>query len=372
MKWVSTILVFSVFALLGLGIIMLYSSTTTLGTRFFIQQLCAGAFGLVACLIAMFMDYRHLKKISILSVVVSVVLLVVVLRWGHTVKGGSRWIGYGIIHFQPSELAKLALVIFLAHYCEDSFRHLKEFKRGWAIPGAVALVVIGLIFKEPDRGGAIMLTGVAGLMLIVAGARFRYALLIGVLGIVFVGFTLQNDHMRKGRLHAWLHPEEAKEAAGYQNYQGQIALGSGGLLGLGLGESRQKMEFVPERHTDFILAIVGEELGFVATCAVVAAFIILVICATIIARRARDTFGMILATGITYLIGMQAFINIAVVTGVFPNKGMPLPFISYGCSNLVIMLTSVGILLSVSRFSIDPEQQASNPFETNSASFENA
>jgi cell division protein FtsW len=173
--------------------------------------------------------------------------------------------------------------------------------------------------------------------------------------------------MRMRRIMAWVHPEESKEGVGYQSYQAMIALGNGGIDGLGLGNGRQKLGFVPEHHTDFIFSIIGEELGLIVTLLVVALFIVLLVCGCYIARRASDTFGALLAAGITFMIGLQAFINMGVVTSVLPNKGMPLPFISYGGSNLLLMLITVGMLLSISRFSVEPEakiraRHASNPF----------
>jgi cell division protein FtsW len=163
---------------------------------------------------------------------------------------------------------------------------------------------------------------------------------------------------------AWIHPEANKEGVGYQAYQAMIALGSGGLWGLGLGNGRQKLGFVPEHHTDFIFSIIGEELGLIATLCVVALFIGLVFCGVYIARRSNDTFGFLLGAGITFMIGLQAFINMGVVTSLLPNKGMPLPFISYGGSNLLLTLIAVGLLLSVARFAVEPPKRKVNPFET--------
>jgi cell division protein FtsW len=201
-------------------------------------------------------------------------------------------------------------------------------------------------------------------MMVVAGVRLSYlvapvALLLGGLVISFL-----HDPMRMRRIMAWVHPEENKQGAGYQAYQAMIALGSGGWTGLGLGNGRQKLGFVPEHHTDFIFSIIGEELGLAVTMAVVLLFVVLAICGVFIARRSSDAFGFLLATGLTFMIGFQAFINIGVATSMLPNKGMPLPFISYGGSNLVLMLVAVGLLVSISRFASETvTQKASNPFE---------
>ena len=172
--------------------------------------------------------------------------------------------------------------------------------------------------------------------------------------------------MRLKRILAWLHPELSKDLTGYQAYQAMIAFGAGGWTGLGLGDSRQKLGFIPEHHTDFIFAIIGEELGLVTTLGVVFIFVVLMFCGIYIARRASDTFGMLLAAGITFMISLQAFINMGVATSLLPNKGMPLPFISYGGSNLLLMFVSVGLLLSISRKAAEPVEAKSNPFDDSS------
>jgi cell division protein FtsW len=331
--------------------------------------------GLIGCVVVAAIDYRRLKKFSVPLLILTVILLGLVLEKhiGISVKGGRRWLAIPHLgRFQPSEIAKLALIIFMAHYCESYQRRMGEFVRGLVIPVAVILPVIALIFVEPDRGVAILMTAVCGIMLFIAGARIRYAVVPVLLGAAFLYHSLTHDAMRMHRILAWLHPEDAKDGVGYQAYQALIALGSGGLRGLGLGDSRQKLGFVPEHHTDFILSIIGEELGLIATIAVVATFVVLIVCSTIIARRASDTFGMMLASGVTFLIGLQALINVGVITSTLPNKGMPLPFISYGGSNLLIMLLSVGLLISVSRYSSEPAKNGSNPFDVDSGGLEHA
>jgi cell division protein FtsW len=285
---------------------------------------------------------------------------------GHAAKGAHRWIGRpgGSTYFQPSELAKLALIIFLAAYADRYQRHMASFWRGLVVPVVISGVVLGLIFVEPDRGCTILLASVCAVMLFVSGVRFSFLTVPSVLALVGLVYSILHDSMRMHRVMAWLHPEQNKEGAGYQVREAIIALGSGGMFGLGLGNGRQKLGFVPEHHTDFIFSIIGEELGFAATMTVVLLFLLLILCGILIARRASDTFGMLLATGLTFMIGFQAFINIGVVTGMLPNKGMPLPFISYGGSNLVLMLVSVGLLISVSRFAKEAvPQKSSDPFD---------
>lgn len=346
-------LVFCVAALLTLGMVMLYSaSMVQVGARYLMVQLVWCVLGLVMCVAAAALDYRLLKKVAWPLLVLAVVFLALVFvpHIGIRRNGASRWLGYNhTSFFQPSEFAKLALIIALAWYGERFQRHMPTWKRGVLIPGLLIAVVLGLIFREPDRGTTILLAGLGGILLLVAGVRWHFILPPVLLGLAGLAISIWHDPMRIKRIFGWLHLEEHKTGVGYQAYQAMLALGAGGWTGLGLGNGRQKLGFVPEHHTDFIFSIIGEELGLVTTLLVVGAFVVIVICGIRIARNAPDTFGLLLGTGISFLIGLQAFINIGVVTSALPNKGLPLPFISYGGSNLLIMLTSVGLLLSIAR-----------------------
>ncbi len=352
MKRAITILVFCVAALMSLGLVMLYSSGMwKAGAHYFLMQSIWCLVGTVLCVSAASMDYSQLKKVAIPLLIFSVILLVLVLipQVGIKVKGARRWLGYGPVRFQCSELAKLAVIIGIALYSERYQRHLTTFKRGILIPAVLLLPILGLIFVEKDRGATILLGAVSGTMLIVAGVRWRYLLPPIVAGVAALVLSILSDPVRNKRIVSWLNPEETKLGDGWQAYQATIALGAGGWTGLGLGNGRQKFGFIPEHHNDFILSMVGEELGLIATILVVAAFIVIILCGLYISLKAPDTFGLLLGCGITFLIGFQAFINIGVVTSTLPNKGLPLPFISYGGSNLLIMLTNVGLLLSIAR-----------------------
>jgi cell division protein FtsW len=187
---------------------------------------------------------------------------------------------------------------------------------------------------------------------VLAGTKLRYLFPPVLLALVALGFFLWQDPMRSERIYSWLNLEETKMDKGFQAYQALVALGSGGMTGVGLGDGRQKLGFIPEHHTDFIFSVIGEELGLVATIGIVFGFLAIILCGVYVAWHARETFGMLLASGVTFLIGMQALVNIAVVTSSIPNKGLSLPFISYGGSNLVIMLTGVGLLLNVARHAV--------------------
>jgi len=352
MKAAVTMLVFCVAALLALGMVMLYSSSMAqAGTRFLLMQLVWCAIGLGLCLAATLIDYRWLKKFAwpLFGLAIVLLLLVFVPRIGIKVNGARRWIHWGNIRFQSSELAKLALIIALAWYGEHFQRQMPTWKRGIMIPAAFIGVILALVFIEPDRGTTILLGSVSAVMLIIAGVRWTYIVPPVTLSLAGLGVSLARDPMRARRIFSWLDLEAHKSGVGYQAYQAMIALGAGGWMGLGLGNGRQKMGFVPENHTDFIFSIIGEELGLITTLLVVIGFVGVIMCGIYIALNARDTFGMLLGSGITFLIGLQAFINIGVVTSALPNKGLPLPFISYGGSNLLMMLIAVGILLSIAR-----------------------
>ena len=352
MKLAVTVLVFCVAALLALGMVMLYSSSMAqAGSRYLIMQMIWCGLGLVSAVTITFLDYRFLKRIWWILLGAAVLLLVLVLvpHIGVVRGNARRWFALGPASFQPSEFAKVAVLIALAWYGERYRRQMPNLKTGIVIPGLVIGVAAGLIFKEPDVGNALLLASVSGIVLLIAGIRLSYFLPPVLVATAGVALFIAHNPMRSERIYSWLHVEETKQAKGMQAYQAMVALGSGGVTGKGLGDGRQKLGFVPEHHTDFIFSIIGEELGLVATLLVVAAFVAFVISGLYISVNAADTFGLLLGSGITFLIGLQAFINIGVVTSALPNKGLPLPFISYGGSNLLVMLSCVGILLSIAR-----------------------
>ena len=381
MKVAVTTLAFCVAALLALGLVMLYSSSMTqVGAQYLKSQLVWCVLGFVLCVTATSLDYQVLKKAAWPLFFFALVLLVLVLLplpHGLTKKinGAHRWFILPGMRLQPSELGKVALIIVLAWYCDRYQRHMNTFKWGVLFPMGIIAVMLALIFREPDRGTTILLAAVSGSMLLLAGVRWKFIVPPVILAAVGLVISILHDPMRMRRIFSWWDLEQHKDGVGYQAYEAMIALGSGGWTGLGLGNGRQKLGFVPEHHTDFIFSIIGEELGLVATLLVVVAFVVLVFCGIYIAMHARETFGTMLATGVTLLIGLQAAINIGVVTSALPNKGLPLPFISYGGSNLLAMLTCVGILLSVARKATPSKISASdfvaddnpNPFAARAA-----
>ncbi len=360
-------LIICVAALLALGLVMVYSATMPQwGTYYLTRQLLWAVLGLGACVIAASIEYRLLRRVAwlVFALAVALLALILVSPLGIARNGAVRWFGYGRTSlFQPSEFAKLALILILAWYADRYQRQMKTWWRGLVVPGLLICFVAGLVFVEPDFGTAILIAGVGGAMLIVAGVRFLHILPVGLAGLTgLVAFMIHNPKCIERVWRGWVKLSENKDGAAYQAYQAMLAFGSGGWKGLGLGNSRQKLGFLPEHHTDFIFSILGEELGLV-TLLVVVCFVIFVICGTCIARNARDTFGTLLAFGITFWIGLQAAINIGVVTSALPNKGLPLPFISYGGSNLTVALSGVGVLLSIALRSVRSDVVAADEIE---------
>ena len=373
MRVAVTTLASCVAALLGLGLVMLYSSmmTSQAGGRDLMMQLIWCAAGFAICATVTLVDYQVLRRLA--WPVYGVALLLLAAVWaphlGHASHGAHRWIRKFGLTLQPSEFAKLALVIILAWYGDFSQRQMPAFKRGVVIPGLLAGGVLGLIFFEPDRGATILLGAVTGMLLLLAGARWWHLALPALGGAGLVAASVRHDTMRLNRLAAWWHPEEHLNGAALQAHQAMIGLGAGGWTGVGLGNGMQKHGYLPEIQTDFIFANIGEELGLVATLLVVAAFVVIAICGLYIALRAREPLGFLLAAGITLLITLQAAINIGVVTSALPNKGLPLPFISYGGSNLLAMLAGVGLLFSVARQAPEREKVSKPAVEINDNPF---
>jgi cell division protein FtsW len=361
MKVAVTTLAFCVTALLALGLVMLYSSSMVkAGAHDLVMQLVWCAAGFVICAVAAALDYQWLNKFAwpVYSFALVLLALVFVPHIGHASHGAHRWIQKFGFTLQPSEFAKLALVVILAWHGARFQRQMQTWSRGILLPALFIGLLLGLIFIEPDRGTTILLAAVGGSMLLAAGVGWRQILLPAVLVAAGLVVSILRDPMRMGRIFAWLHPQDHLNGAALQAQHAMFGFGAGGLTGVGLGNGMQKFGYLPEIHTDFIFANIGEELGLIATLLVVIAFVVIAICGIYIALNSRDTFGFLLATGVTLLISLQAAINIGVVTSALPNKGLPLPFISYGGSNLMAMLACVGILFSVARLAPAREKKS--------------
>jgi cell division protein FtsW len=321
------------------------------GFLFFERQAGYAVVGVLALLATARMRYRAWRKLSVPLLGVTVVALALVLHPAAGVRayGSSRWISVGPVAVQPSELAKLALIVFAAAILSRGWRPEQELRRLLLPLGPVVSLVCGMVMFQPDLGTTVILAGSVFLLLFAAGGRLRY-LLTGAVVATTAGFGLiMSADYRRVRFLSFLHPWADARDAGYQLAQSLIALGSGGWTGVGLGASRQKWMYVPNAHTDFIFAILGEELGLIGEIAVLVAFGVLLYAGTRVAVRAADPFGRLLAAGIVSWFGLQVVVNLGAVTGLLPITGVPLPFLSYGGSSLVVSLAAVGILLSIAR-----------------------
>lgn len=360
------ILFITVLILLSLGVIMVLSasapsalSKTSKSYTYFVRQFIFAIIGIGIMLFISKIDYRFYKKYYWLVYAVSVLVLLLVLipGLGREVNGATRWIGIpGLGQFQPSEITKIGLIIFYAGYLSDHKSELKDFWRGFVKPLAFLLPPIAILYLVQNHlSVCLVIAAITAVMMFMAGCRllhFIAAGLVGVAGIVIMlikGQTSESSSFRWDRIVTFFDPWSDATGTGYQMVQSLYAIGSGGLFGVGLGNSTQKYLYIPEPQNDFIFAIVAEELGFVGCVAIIALFGIFVWRGIVIAMKAPDMFGSLLAVGVTTLVAVQAIINIAVVTASIPTTGMALPFFSYGGTALVILLASVGILLNISR-----------------------
>ncbi|MGH9417894.1 MAG: putative lipid II flippase FtsW [Terriglobales bacterium] len=343
-------------ALVAFGLVMVFSASALMAAeRFqspysFVGRQAVGAvLGVAALLGLLRFDYRRLKEPRLVYLLqcITVFLLgaLFLLDRSHNT---HRWIRLGPLSLQPSELAKPALVIFLAYYLESRLRELNR----WATLAPIVLYVVtvcGLVLFEPDLGTTVALALIAAAMLWVAGLEWRWLGYAAAASAPALYLLVFHVAYRRERILAFLHPWQEARGAAFQVVQSLIAVGSGGVGGVGLMNGRQKLFFLPEAHTDFIFAVVGEELGLIGCALLVAAFLVFLWRGVRIARRAPDEFGRLLAVGVTAMIVLQALINFSVVTSLVPNKGIPLPFISYGGSSLIFSLAAVGVLLNVSQ-----------------------
>jgi cell division protein FtsW len=349
--------------LLAFGAVMVYSASSPLGvlsrsggsgTSEFIRYLLFGGFGLIA----MHVMSRHALQILTPRLVNAMLLgsfvlllLVLVPGFGVVVYGARRWFAAGPIQFQPSELMKLALVLYAARYLADHPKRMRSFRAAVAPIAVVAGPACLLIVVEPDLGTTLVVAFTVAALLVAAGMPMRYiAALAGIVAVCVILLATAQPYQR-ARLTSFLHPwaSTTKSGPSYQAVQGQIALGSGGLLGVGLGRSVQKIYYLPEAQTDFILAVIGEELGVLGIFGVVCLYGMLAYAGLRTARRAADRYAKLLATGLTSLILCQGILNIFVVLGLAPLTGVPLPFISYAPTNLCVLLAGVGVLLNIAR-----------------------
>lgn len=344
------------------GLTMLYSTSYNVsGAKFFQNQLLWVVIGSVFGLVVFFFGYRKVASLSTVWIAGSIVLLLIALFCFDPINGAYRWIriripGVMLFSLQPSELAKVALALFVARYCSENLRTFSEFrwKTGLLPLGGVIAAVLGCILLGHDLGTTILAGAMAFAIMMAAGLYMRYFIvpvgLAAATGVLIYFF----DPMRLARITSFLQPELYAQTKGYQLYNSLLALGSGGWFGIGFMSSRMKAKYLPEAHTDFILAIVGEELGLLAILLLIAAYGFFVYYGLKISMNANSRLGMLLGFGLTAVISFQALINLAVISGSAPTKGMPAPFISYGGSNMIVCLISVGLLLSIAADTVHP------------------
>lgn len=354
---IDKVLLLSVLALVVIGIAMIYSTSYIMalqkyqdGYLFLKKELIFVTISLSSLLIVMRIPYGVYHKLTLLMLFLSFVFLVLVFVPGLGLEAGGakRWVSLGAINFQPSELAKLAMVIYLASFFSRKGEKVKTFLYGFLPPLVIGGIMMGLFLKEPDFGATVSLVAIIVFMMFVAGVRIRYILSLGALAIPIFYVIITMAGYRLDRILSFIDPWKEADKGGFQIIQSFIAFGSGELWGLGLGEGKQKLFYLPEAHTDFILSAAGEELGLIGVSVIILLFFAVIISGIAIALKAKDLFGMYLAFGITSLIGLQTIINMGVVTGLLPTKGLPLPFVSYGGTSLLVSMTGIGILLNIS------------------------
>ncbi len=354
------ILFLAVLGMLVIGIVMLFSTSAFAKTShgdvyyFMKRQSIWLGLGLIGCTVAALVDYHFWQRTWWIWFGVALVALGLcfVPHLGMRINGSRRWVGIGPATFQPSELAKIAAVFFLAAWFARLENKSGHWLHGFVLPLAIIGALLSLIVTEVDLGTTALIGATTLVIMFIAGTNLPLLGLFSLGGLGSLAIVAMKMPERLGRLTAFRDLKNSQEGAGLQQMQALIAWGSGGIEGLGLGNGRQKMLYLPYAHTDFIFPMIGEELGLRVSLLVVFLFVVMIVCGTLIALHAKDRFGLLLASGIAGLLALQAAVNIGVTTSLLPNKGLPLPFVSYGGSNLAACLFGVGILLNVYRQAI--------------------
>src|SRR5476651_1977917 len=347
----------AVLGMLVIGIVMLFSTSAFArdshgDVYFFVKrQVVWLGVGLVVCTVAALVDYHFWQRTWWIWFGLALIALSLyfVPHFGMRINGSRRWVGLGPFTFQPSEIAKIAVVFFLAWWFARYEKGSGRILQGFMIPFAIVVILLLLIVMEVDLGTTALIGATMFVIMFVAGTNPVLLGLLSLGGLAGILFVATHMSERMDRLSAFMDPERFKDDAGLQQMQALIAWGSGGMEGLGLGNGRQKMLYLPYAHTDFIFPMIGEELGLRISLLVVFLFVVIIVCGIMIALHAKDRFGLLAGCGIVALLGLQAAVNIGVTTSLLPNKGLPLPFISYGGSNLVACLFGIGLLLNIYR-----------------------
>lgn len=350
------LLLSNIMVLLGLGLVMIYSSSAIYAydrfgssTYFLFRQLIWIFIGLGVGLFFMLYDHEKLREWVKPALIVCFITLVLVLVFGRSVGGARRWLRIGGIGFQPSEFAKLVMILFVAYYCDRKRSRIGDFQKGLIPLLGVVGFFCGLIFLQPDLGTPVLIFTTCMTVALIGGANWKHLAGMFLAVLPFIAAAGWLSPYRRRRILSFLNPWEDMHGTSYQLVQSLLALGYGGLTGTGLGGSKSKLLYLPEPHTDFIFPIFAEEFGLLGSLIVIALFGALAWCGYRIATRSTHLFSSLLASGITLLTLYQTIFNIAMVTGCIPTKGLPLPFISFGGSSLVVTLASMGVLLNISR-----------------------
>lgn len=356
-----------VMTLLVIGIIMMFSASYakalnesggTNGTSYATKQIAMAAIGIFCMFFFSFFDYRHFSnpKIAITSYIGCVILLIAVLVNGVTEGGATRWIVIGPLNFQPSELMKFSIIILFSYLIVQNYKKMHKFTVGILPFGVLLGIVVVLLMLQPHLSCTILICAIGVCLMFVGGVRWKHIFILCLLGVgalaLIVYMKTQGEDgftYFQTRFQSWLDPFSDEKGGTWQTCQSLVAIGSGGLFGLGLGGSRQKFMYLPESQNDFVFSIVCEELGFIGAVTIILLFALLIIRGFYIASKSKDRFGMLITIGITVQIGIQAFLNIAVVSNLIPNTGISLPFFSYGGTALIMQLAEMGIILNVSR-----------------------
>lgn len=355
-----------VVGLVCFGVVMVYSASAVFaysrydgdGQHFLTRQAAYAVIGLFGMVVLARFDYHRLRALTYPMLAAALALLcITAFGFGKSAGGASRWIEVAGFHIQPAEIAKVAMICWLAYSLSKKSDRIRSFSVGFLPHVLAAMAVMVLCLKQPDFGSAVMIGLLTFVLLFTAGARLGYMLGSAMLALPVVYHLVVGSEYRMRRITAFLSPFEFRYGVGYQIAESLMSFGAGGMNGVGIGDSRQKLFFLPEAHTDFISAIVGEELGFVGFAVMVTAYLLVLYRGLRAAYRAADDYGTYLAVGITMFIGLQAFTNLAVAIGLLPTKGLVLPFISFGGSALLVNCGAIGILLNVSR----PREVANEP-----------
>lgn len=344
--------------LVTIGLIMMFSASYPSayqefdgdGAYYFKRQLIWAIIGLAAMFFVSKLHYRVWHRLAVLILGAAIVLLVIVLAIGLAGGGAVRWIKVGPVTVQPSEIAKLGVVLMFSAMITAYREKMQTIKYGFVPFVAILAVVGGLLFLEPHLSATIIILVTGGVLMFVGGVKFKHLSILLLIAAIGVGFFLMSQGYAGDRLQAWLHPEDFAQTKGYQTLQSLYAIGSGGMFGLGFGRSRQKYLYLPEAQNDYIFAVVCEELGFVGVTLILLLFALLVIRGYWIAMHAPDRFSKLVAAGLTTLLALQIILNVGVVTNLFPPTGISLPFFSYGGTALMTQLAELGIILNISRY----------------------